>query len=139
MIDHEVVIDAVVHPYDLSAPNRAPEYEAQLDAVYAAHRMSFDEAHRAHMLTHEEFFSDFSYEALASAEFVESAVDFAIVHALPSLGFCKGHLTDPARAGAFQRRYPNRSLMYATVDTPDLKAAIRQLKQQVDEFAPVGL
>jgi len=139
MIDHQLVIDAVVHPYDLSAPNCVPEYQVQLDAVYAAHRMSFDEAHRAHMLTHEEFFSDFSYEALGRAEFVESPVDFAIIHALPCLGFVKGYLNDPFRAGAFQRRYPKRLMMYATVDTPDLKAAVRQLKQQVDEFGPAGL
>jgi len=29
--------------------------------------------------------------------------------------------------------------MCATLDTPDLKAALRQLKQQVDEFGPAGL
>jgi len=61
MIDNMLVIDAVVHPYDLSEENQVPAYRAQLDAVYAAHRMSFDDAHRAHMLTYEEFFSDISY------------------------------------------------------------------------------
>ena len=55
-----------------------PEYQEQLDAVYAAHRMSFDEAHRAYMLTHDVFLSGISYEALACAEFVESPVDLAI-------------------------------------------------------------
>jgi len=139
MIDQQLVIDAVVHPYDLSAGNCVPEYQAQLDAVYAAHRMSFDEAHRAFMLTHDEFFSDLPYDALACAEFVESPVDLAIIHALPSLGFCKGFLNDPARAGGFQRRHPDRCLMYATVGTPDLKQALRHLEQQVDAYAPEGL
>lgn len=101
--------------------------------------MSFDEAHRAYMLTQAEFFSDISYEAIACAEFVESPVDFAIIHALPSLGFCKGYLNEPHRAGAFQKKHPNRFMFYATVDSPDLKVATRQLKQQIDEFGTTGL
>jgi len=139
MIDNMLVIDAVVHPYDLSSDNQVPAYQAQLDAVYAAHCMSFDDAHRAHVLTREEFFSDFSYEALACSEFIESPVDLAIIHALPCLGFCKGYLTAPSRAGALQRKYPDRFMFYATVDSPDPKVAIQQLKQQVDDFRPEGL
>jgi uncharacterized protein len=139
MVDSMLVIDAVVHPYDLCENNQVPAYQAQLDAVYAAHCMSFDDAHRAHMLRREEFFSDFSYEALAFSEFVESAVDLAIIHALPSLGFCKGHLTAPNRAGAFRRKHSNRFLFYATVDSPDLKVALQQLRQQVEDFKPEGL
>jgi predicted TIM-barrel fold metal-dependent hydrolase len=139
MIDNMLVIDAVVHPYDLSEENQVATYRSQLDAVYAAHRMSFDDAHRAHMLTYDEFFSDFSYEALACAEFVESAVDFAIIHPLPCLGFVKGYLNDPSRAGTFQRMHPNRFMLYATVDSPDLKVAIQQLKQQIDDFGTTGL
>jgi uncharacterized protein len=139
MIDNMLVIDAVVHPYDLSEENQVPAYRSQLDAVYAAHGMSFDDAHRSHMLAHDEFFSDFSFDAMASAEFVESPVDFAILHALPCLGFVRGYLTDPKRAGAFQRKYPNRFMLYATVDSPDLKVAIQQLKQQIDDFGPAGL
>ena len=101
--------------------------------------MSFDEAYRAYMLTQAEFFSDISYEAIACAEFVESPVDFAIIHALPSLGFCKGYLNEPHRAGAFRKKHPNRFMFYATVDSPDLKVAPRQLKQQIYEFGTTGL
>ena len=139
MIDNMLVIDAVVHPYDLSESNQVAAYRSQLDAVYAAHGMSFDDAHRTHMLAHDEFFTDFSFEAMACAEFIESPVDFAIIHALPNLGFCKGYLTHPNRAGAFQRKYPERFMLYATVDSPELKVAIAQLKQQVDDFGPEGL
>lgn len=139
MIDNKLVIDAVVHPYDLSESNQVPTYRPQLDAVYAAHGMSFDDAHRTHMLARDEFFSDFSFEAMACAEFVESPVDFAIIHALPCLGFVKGYLTDPKRAGAFQKEHPNRFMLYATVNSPDPKLAIEQLKRQVDDFGPEGL
>jgi predicted TIM-barrel fold metal-dependent hydrolase len=139
MIKDMLVVDAVVHPYDLSAANRVESYQAQLDAVYAAHRMSFDDAHRAYMLSPEEFFSDLSYDALACAEFVESPVDFAIIHALPSLGFVRGYLNEPGRAGRFAREHANRFEFYATVDSPDPKIAIEQLTQQVHEFGTDSL
>jgi hypothetical protein len=42
MIGDMIVVDAVVHPHDLSAGNQNPGAAAQLEAVYAAHRMSFD-------------------------------------------------------------------------------------------------
>jgi uncharacterized protein len=139
MLNEMLVVDAVVHPYDLSEANRLASYQAQLDAVYAAHRMSFDDAHRAYMLKPEEFFSDLSFEAMACAEFVESPVDFAILHALPSLGFVRGHLTEPRRAGCFAREHAQRFEFYATVDSPDPKVAIEQLTQQVREFGTDSL
>jgi predicted TIM-barrel fold metal-dependent hydrolase len=139
MINDMMVVDAVVHPYDLGAANRVASYQAQLDAVYAAHRLSFDDTHRAYMLSSDEFFSDLSYDAVACAEFVESPVDFAIIHALPSLGFCRGYLNEPGRAGRFARAHPNRAKFYATVDSPDPKIAIEQLTQQVREFGSDSL
>jgi predicted TIM-barrel fold metal-dependent hydrolase len=139
MINDMLVVDAVVHPYDLGAANRVASCQAQLDAVYAAHRMSFDDANRAYMLSPDEFFSDLSYEVVACAEFVESPVDFAIIHALPSLGFVKGYLNEPCRAGRFARVHANRSKFYATVDSPDPKIAIEQLTRQVREFGTDSL
>ena len=60
-----VVVDAVVHPYNLAIDNQDPAAKAQLETVYAAHCMSFDSAHAEYALTHEEFFSDVSFETLA--------------------------------------------------------------------------
>ena len=40
MIGDMVVVDAVVHPYNLARENQDPAASAQPDAVYAAHRMS---------------------------------------------------------------------------------------------------
>jgi len=139
MINDMVVVDAVVHPYNLSPANQDPAAKAQLESVYAAHRMSFDARNAAYMLSHEEFFSDLSYETLACAEFVESPVDFAVIHALPGLGMVKSYMNDPARAAAFRDRYPNRFKVYATVDTPIAKGAIEQLEWQVKEHHVDGL
>ena len=118
MIEDMIVVDAVVHPYDLAPQNQDPAARAQLETVYAAHRMSFDPPNQQYMLSHEEFFSDFPYDALAYAEFVESPVDLAVIHALPNLGMVLKNMTDPDRAAAVRDSYPNRFRLYATVDTP---------------------
>lgn len=139
MIGDMVVVDAVVHPYDLALPNQVSSAKEQLEAVYAAHRMASDAQHQHYVLNHDEFFSDFSYEALAQAEFVESPVDLAVIHALPGLGFAKQHVTSPDRAAAFRNLHPNRFKLYATVDTPVLKDAIAQVERQVKELGVDGL
>ena len=139
MLNDALVIDAVVHPYDLSPRNQNPQARAQLDAVYAAHTLSLDPGHRDYMLSHDEFFCDFPYQAMAQAEFAESPVDLAVIHALPNLGFCLGDVTNPDRAAAFRDRHPNRLRLFATVDTPILGQAIAQLERQVKAFRVDGL
>lgn len=139
MIGRTVIADAVVHPYNLGADNQNPAARAQLDGVFAAHRLAIDEAHAEFALTAEEFFSDFSFEAIASALFLESPVDFAVIHALPNLGFCQHYVTDPRRAAAFRDRHPQRFRVYATVDTPVTATAIGQLEWQVRTLGVDGL
>jgi hypothetical protein len=139
MIEGSVVVDAVVHPYDLSPENRNPRAEAQLEAVYGAHVLATGTDHPEHMLTRDEFFSDVGFEAIADSVFVESPVDLAIVHALPNLGFCLGPVTSPDRAAAFRDQHPHRLRLYATVDTPTTDLAIAQLERQVRELGVDGL
>jgi uncharacterized protein len=72
MIDNHLVVDAVVHPYDLAPANQVETARERLDAVYAAHHLAVDAAHQIFVQSHDEFFSDFSDQAMARAEFVES-------------------------------------------------------------------
>ena len=124
MINDTIVVDVVVHPWDLSPENQNPNASNVLEAVYGAHRLALDDAHSGYMLKRDEIFSDISFETIATAEFVESPVDFAILHSLPCLGFTIGHLTLPDRAVAFRNKYPNRFKCYGTVGTPIIKTAI---------------
>jgi predicted TIM-barrel fold metal-dependent hydrolase len=139
MIGDVVVADAVVHPYNLAPANQNPDAQAQLDAVYGAHELATAPAHAEYLLSREEFFTDFSYEALASALFVESQVDIAVIHALPNLGFANDYVTEPRAAAEFRDRHPDRFRLYATVDTPVTSAAIEQLEWQVRELGVDGL
>jgi predicted TIM-barrel fold metal-dependent hydrolase len=139
MIGDTVVVDAVVHPYNLAPENQNPDAREQLEAVYGAHVVATGPDHPEHLLQRAEFFSDFPFEAVADSLFVESPVDLAIIHALPNLGFALGDVTSPDRAAAFRNRYPDRFRLYATVDTPATDAAIAQLERQVRELGVDGL
>lgn len=139
MIDGAVVVDAVVHPYNLDPSNQNREAAAQLETVYGAHVVATGPDHPEHLLDRAEFFSDFPFEAIADSLFVESPVDLAIIHALPNLGFAQSFVTDPDRAAAFRDRHPDRFRVYATVDTPTTDAAIAQLERQVRELNVDGL
>lgn len=139
MIDGIPVVDAVVHPYDLGAANRDPRALEQIDAVHASHLLYSGTPVGPYHLTRDEFLTDFPGDALARALFAESAVDLAVLHALPNLGFTEGYLTAPATVAALRDRYPGRFLLYGTVDAPVAGTAIAQLERQVAELAIDGL
>jgi uncharacterized protein len=139
MIRDMVVVDAVVHPYNLSPANQDPDGTAQLEALYASHQLAVGREHGEYQLSRAEFFTDFPFEAVASSLFVESPVDLAAIHALPNLGYCRSYVTDPGRAAVYRSQHPDRFLLYATVDTPVTDAAIAQLEWQVREFGVDGL
>ncbi|HEX4107383.1 MAG TPA: amidohydrolase family protein [Solirubrobacteraceae bacterium] len=139
MIHDTLVVDAVIHPYDLAPANQDRSARPQLDSVYAAHRLAGDPDRREFTLTEEEFFTDFAYPGLASALFAESQVDLGIIRSLPNLGFCLGNVTDPWRAAAFRDEHPSRFRMFATVQTPVLDDAIAQLEAQVRDLDVIGL
>lgn len=139
MIDGMVIVDAVVHPWDMSPENQNPAATAQIDAVYGSHKLSFDEANAHYRLEPEEFFLDQSFETIGRAEFAESPVDFAVLHALPNLGFGLRHITRPEKCAAFRDAHPDRMKFYGTVDTPVVASAINEIKRQVDEFGIDGV
>jgi uncharacterized protein len=134
-----IVVDAVVHPYNLSPANQNPAAMSQLESVHASHCLYTGDPDSPFALTREEFFSDFSFDVLAEALFIESATDYAFLHSLPNLGFALDYVTDPRRAAAFRALHPERFGMFATVDTPFTERAIRQLEDQVARFSVDGL
>ena len=134
MIDDMVIVDAVVHPWNMSSENQNPAAQAQIDAVYASHKLSYDEAHAEFILQPEEFFRDLSFDVIGRAEFAESPVDYAVLHSLPNLGFGLGHITLPEKCAAFRSEYSHRCSMLGTVGTPIIETAIDELKRQIDLY-----
>ncbi len=134
-----MIVDAVVHPWNMSPENQNPAAQAQIDAVYASHKLSYDEAHADYILQPHEFFRDLSFDVIARAEFVESPVDFAILHSLPNLGFGLGHITLPEKCAAFRDRFPHRARMLGTVGTPIAATAIEEITRQHGELRIDGV
>jgi uncharacterized protein len=123
----------------MSPENQNPAAQAQIDAVYASHKLSYDAAHADYILQPHEFFRDLGFDVIARAEFVESPVDFAILHSLPNLGFGLGHITLPEKCAAFRDRFPNRTRMLGTVGTPIAATAIEEIKRQHGELGIDGV
>jgi uncharacterized protein len=134
-----MIVDAVVHPWNMSPENQNPAAQAQIDAVYASHKLSYDEAHSDFILQPDEFFRDLSFDVIARAEFVESPVDFAVLHSLPNLGFGLGHITLPEKCAEFRDRFPHRTKMLGTVGTPIAATAIEEIKRQHGELGIDGV
>ena len=134
-----MIVDAVVHPWNMSPENQNPAAQAQIDAVYASHRLSYDAAHADYVLQPDEFFRDLSFDVIARAEFVESPVDVAILHSLPNLGFGLGHITLPEKCAAFRDRFPHRTRMLGTVGTPIAATAIEEITRQHGELGIDGV
>ncbi len=134
-----MIVDAVVHPWNMSPENQNPAAQAQIDAVYASHKLSYDAAHAEYILQPCEFFQDLSFDVIARAEFVESPVDVAILHSLPNLGFGLGHITLPEKCAAFRNRFPHRTKMLGTVGTPIAATAIEEIKRQQGELGLDGV
>lgn len=139
MIDDMVIVDAVVHPWNMSPENQNPAAQAQIDAVYASHKLSYDAANSDFILQPNEFFRDLPFDVIGQAEFVESPVDYAVLHSLPNLGFGLGHITLPEKCAAFRDRFPHRCSMLGTVGTPIVASAIDELKRQIDLYGIDGV
>lgn len=123
----------------MSPENQNPAAQAQIDAVYASHKLSYDAAHADYILQPAEFFQDLSFDTIARAEFVESPVDYAILHSLPNLGFGLGHITLPEKCAAFRDRFPHRTRMLGTVGTPIAATAIEEIARQHGELRIDGV
>jgi len=139
MLRDAVVVDAVVHPYNLGPDNRDPDRTEQLLAVHQFHRLTTGRDRPEYLLAEDEFLVDFDGEALSHALFAESPVDLAVIHALPNLGFTRGRVTEPERMAELRDRYPGRYLLYATVDIPVAETAVDELEHQVKEYGVDGL
>ena len=103
MIGDTVVVDAVVHPYDLAPDNQNPQARAQLDAVYAAHGLAADPQRPAFALSEAEFFTDFPATRRWPCASSWSAGRLRDIHALPNLGFAVRLRDRPAPRGGVPR------------------------------------
>jgi predicted TIM-barrel fold metal-dependent hydrolase len=131
MPDDTLVIDAVVHPFDLSPENLEISLDTASPLMYTKDM--------EYMITKEEQLQDFPMWAAAHALFAESQADLGVLHALPRFAFTKVSLSPLSKMVAMRDRWPNRFLLYGTIDTTDVNEAIASLERQVNELKIDGL
>jgi len=139
MINDMLVVDAVVHPYNLSPENIQPGGEELVDLTHRTHVAFTGPGREEYALSREEFYIDFPIEALDHAIFRESPTDMAVIHTLPNLGFQHGPMCSPETSKALHDLRPDRYMVMAAIDSLDPDIAIAQLEQQVADLQPDGL
>jgi predicted TIM-barrel fold metal-dependent hydrolase len=137
MIDGIPVIDAVVHPYNLTERNsRTKTAQPIVQIVSDGNRSVAPEGYR---LTKEGYEREWSIAEVADMSFVESYADLAAYHVLPIRAFHDG-LCSVEKGLEAQERWPDRFLFYVGVDPMEGEAALEDLERQVELFGrPVGL
>lgn len=137
MIDGSPVIDAVVHPYNLTEENfRTPHARPITDIVSGGNRAVAPTGYR---LPKDGYERDWAVEEVANMSFVESYADLAAYHVVPIRAFHDG-ICSVDKGLEAQARWPDRFLFYVGVDPMEGAKAIEDLERQVELFdAPVGL
>lgn len=133
------VINPVAHAYNLEPANMKSKYgEAVRDALWAFHA-AWSPPHA--VMTHEEFTSDWTVDAMAQALFVESDVDLATTHTLRLDTYFHDGLCSREKTVEAINKYPDRFFAYVGVDpTAGLETCLRELDEQMEELPQaVGL
>jgi predicted TIM-barrel fold metal-dependent hydrolase len=133
VIDDMFVINPVAHAYNLEPANMKSRYgEAVRDALWAFHAAwSPPDA----VMTHEEFTSDWTVDAMAQALFVESDVDLATTHTLRLDSYFHDGLCAREKTVEAIQKYPDRFFAYVGVDpTAGLETCLRELDEQMEEL-----
>jgi predicted TIM-barrel fold metal-dependent hydrolase len=138
VIDGMPIIDAVVHPFNLSAENHRPNTQAPwITALMSdANRGAGPEGYR---LTKEAYERDWSIEEVANMSFLESYTDIAAYHVVPIRAYYDG-ICSVEKGLEAKERWPDRFVFYVGVDPMEGKKAIEDLEEQVERYGdPVGL
>jgi uncharacterized protein len=137
VIDGIPVIDAVVHPYNLTEENfRTPHARMITDLVSGGNRAVAPEGYR---LPREAYERNWAVDEVANMSFVESYADLATYHVVPIRAFHDG-ICSVEKGLEAQERWPDRFLFYVGVDPVEGPKAIDDLERQVELFHhPVGL
>jgi len=138
MIDGIPVIDAVVHPYNLTEANfRTPHARWITDMLSRGNAGTSPPGYRMSTADYER---DWSIEEVANMSFVESHADLAAYHVVPIRAYHDG-ICSVEKGLEAKERWPDRFVFYVGVDPMEGKAAIEDLERQVELFGneAVGL
>jgi predicted TIM-barrel fold metal-dependent hydrolase len=135
VIDGIPVIDAVVHPYNLTEENfRTPHARPITDIVSGGNRAVAPPGYR---LPKDGYERNWSIEEVATMSFVESYADLAAYHVVPIRAFHDG-ICSVEKGVEAQERWPGRFLFYVGVDPLEGAKAVEDLERQMELFHDVA-
>jgi predicted TIM-barrel fold metal-dependent hydrolase len=127
MIDGMPVVDAIVHPYNLSLENEKTHHAPFIRQMLSgANHAALGEGYR---IPRELYERDWPIEDVANMSFIESHADLAAYHVLPIGAFHDG-ICGIDKALEIRARWPQRFVLYAGVDPMAGQAALDELDRQ---------
>ena len=131
MIDDVFIVDAIAHCLDYSDVNCVTGAGEPVQELLWNIHQAWNPPEI--LLPREAVLMQMAPETMARTLFLESDVDFAVTHHLPTYSWFADGLTTRAQNEELVNRWPQRFLGYAGVDpTQGMDVAIRQLEEQVD-------
>ena len=135
--EHEFIIDAVAHAYNLDPSNYADVASAQPISELTYQIGGMGSPDPRYNVPHDLYVADWAPEEIANVLFKETATDMAVAHTLPLYCFKDGFCS-LEKSAEFVRRWPHRFRAYAAIDP--LRADWREeLDRQVELLGPIGL
>ena len=136
MIDGMFVVDSIVHAFDSTTANAITRYG---EAIFrSAQSFQWNFTRPEYRIEPERYFQRIDAEALESALFEESQIDFAVYHTVPIWGFVRDF--SPAEIGLeLRRRQPERVRLYGGISPLQGQRALDDLDRQVEEWDIIGL
>jgi predicted TIM-barrel fold metal-dependent hydrolase len=130
------VFDSVVHGFNATAANVSSRFgRSLLLGNFAFQWAMVPDPYR---LPPDRYFQPVTADILEAALFIESDIDAACYHTVPTWGFLKDF--SPMSVGLeLKRRHPHRIILYGGISPLQGRRALDQLDQQIDEWGISGL
>jgi uncharacterized protein len=138
MLDDCFVLDCVVHPFNFDRSNfLSPSAEMFANHLYAFHQVLTPAGQR--QLEPQEFLRDWPVAEVAEMALAESQTDMVSSMPLPLTDFFGDGGSGWERCSELHRRYPDRSVLWATVNPLEGRKALELLEVQVKEHGARAL
>ena len=137
MIDGMPVVDAIVHPYNLSPENEKTSHAPFITRMLS--RANHEALGPGYRIPREKYEREWPMEDVVAMSFVESYADLAAYHVLPIGAFHDG-ICGIDKALECKKRWPQRFFLYAGVDPMQGQQALDELDEQYERLGgPSGL
>lgn len=137
MIDGMPVVDAIVHPYNLSPENEKTPHAPFITRMLS--RANHEVLGPGYRIPREMYEREWPMQDVVAMSFIESYADLATYHVLPIGAFHDG-ICGIDKALETLERWPQRFFVYAGVDPMKGKQAIDELDEQYERLnGPSGL